>query len=575
MASSGLLACPLRCFFCNRSRWWQAMKKKSGSASIEANITHAAVDHNVASGRGFQAAFRWAGEPWTITFAELREQSSRFAGALDMLGVEAGRVVAVYAGRLPALYIAAFGSWRCRCVFCPLFAAYGPEPVFHRLRFSRAVVLVTTEALYHSNVEGLRKRLPDLRHVLLADNGRAAIGGTLSLERLMAEAPDYRPVPATGSEDPATLHFTSGTTGMPKAALHVHDGMHTLRNSSRQVFGFHDRDVFWCTADPGWVTGTAYGIIAPLLHGVTSIVDNRDFEVERWYQILEQERVSVWYTSPSAIRRLMRSPGCPCETYDLTALRQICSVGEPLSAEAVRWGLKSLGLPIIDTWWQTETGGIMISSAAAPQIRPGSMGRPLMGVEAAVVHRTKSGVEVLTGTEVEGELALKPSWSGMFRAYLDAPDAYADSFRQGWYLTGDRVRRDAEGDFWFLGRADDVIKTAGHLVSPFEVESLLLEHPAVAEAAVIGRPDSLVGERVAAVILLKAGFEGTLVLRRELIAHCRVRLGPALAPREIHFTDELPRNLAGKILRRALRERLVAVRESPMPVAEEKGVQPS
>jgi acetyl-CoA synthetase len=527
------------------------------SAGCGLNITHAAVDRHAAGDSANRAALRFPadnGNRIELTYADLQEESSRFAAVLAGLGVKSGEVVASYTGRIPALYFTALGAWRARCVFCPLFSDFGPEPIVHRLAIGRAVVLVTTAHLYQLNVADQRSRLPHLRHVLLADADSVQGKDTAPLPSLMRAAPAFFPIAFTDPEDRASLHFTSGTTGMPKGAVHVHDAARYLGQTGKEVFDFHSMDVFWCTADPGWITGTAYGIIAPLVHGITSIVDRGAFDVRRWYQILAQERVSVWYTSPSAIRRLMRAEISPRDTHDLGALRLICSVGEPLHAGAVHWAERTLGLPVVDTWWQTETGGIMISSAAAPQIRPGSMGWPLRGIEAAVVRRAEDGTAIgpVAPHEV-GELVLKPGWPSLFREYLQAPEAYTRCFSGGWYLTGDLVRRDSDGYFWFMGRADDIIKTAGHLVSPFEVESVLMDHPAVVEAGVIGIPDPLIGARVTAFVTLKTGWEADEPLRRSLIGQARRRLGAAIAPREIEFVDDLPKNRAGKIVRRLLR----------------------
>ena len=495
------------------------------SADCGLNIAHAAVDRHAAGVSAHHTALRWSatnGDRIELTYAGLKEESSRFAAVLAGLGVTPGEVVAVYAGRIPALYFTAFGTWRARCVFCPLFSDFGPEPVLHRLLISRAVVLVTTAHLYRLNVAGLRNRLPQLQHVLLADTASIQEKDTASLPRLMSAASAFFPIAVTDPEDRASLHFTSGTTGMPKAAVHVHDAVRHLDQTGKEVFDFRSSDVSWCTADPGWITGTSYGIITPLVHGITSIVDREAFDVRRWYRILAQERVSVWCTSPSVIRRLMCAEISPRHTYDLGVLRLICSVDEPLHAEAVHWAERTLGLRVVDTWWQTETGGIMISSAAAPQIRQGSMGWPLHEIEAAVVRRAEDGSAIGPAAPHEvGELVLKPGWPSLFREYLQAPGAYARCFTGGWYLTGDSVRRDSDGYFWFMGRADDIIKTAGHLVSPFEVESVLMDHPAVSEAAVIGIPGPLIGARVKAFITLKPSRKADERFRRALSGHAR------------------------------------------------------
>jgi acetyl-CoA synthetase len=335
----------------------------------------------------------------------------------------------------------------------------------------------------------------------------------------------------------------------------VHQAVLTHFLTGRYVLDLHPEDVFWCTADPGWVTGTSYGIIAPLVHGVTTIVDEADFDAERWYQILQDQRVTVWYTAPTAIRMLMRAPEEQRKRYDLSALRLVHSVGEPLNPEAVVWGERVLGLPIHDNWWQTETGGIMIANYAALDIRPGSMGLPLPGIEAAIVTRMADGSVRVEGDEVQGELALKSGWPSMFRAYLHDEERYRKCFSPPWYLTGDLARRDADGYYWFVGRADDIIKTAGHMVGPFEVESSLMEHPAVAEAGVIGKPDAMIGELVKAFVVLKPGHEASETLRQELIGFGRTRLGSAVAPREIDFIDNLPKTRSGKIMRRLLKAR--------------------
>ncbi|MDX9982360.1 MAG: AMP-binding protein, partial [Lentisphaeria bacterium] len=310
-------------------------------------------------------------------------------------------------------------------------------------------------------------------------------------------------------------------------------------------------------------------IIAPLVHGVTSIIDEADFDAERWYRILEEQRVTVWYTAPTAIRMLMRAPEELPRRFDLARLRLVHSVGEPLNPEAVLWGAKVLGLPIHDNWWQTETGGIMIANYASQEIRPGSMGRPLPGIEAANVRRVADGrIEVIEKPEVEGELALKPGWPSMFRAYLHDDERYRKCFVDGWYLSGDLALRDRDGYFWFVGRADDIIKTAGHMVGPFEVESALMEHPAVAEAGVIGKPEAVIGELVKAFVVVKEGFTPGEELRLELLGFGRSRLGSAVAPKEIAFVDNLPKTRSGKIMRRLLKARELGLPEGDISTLE-------
>lgn len=344
-------------------------------------------------------------------------------------------------------------------------------------------------------------------------------------------------------------------------AMHYITGLYAL--------DLHPDDIYWCTADPGWVTGTSYGIISPLLHGVTSIVDEAEFDADRWYRILQDQGVSVWYTAPTAIRMLIKAGPELREQYRFPRLRFVASVGEPLNPEAVWWGKRVLGLPIHDNWWQTETGGIMIANTPAFDIKPGSMGRPLPGVEAYVVRENDDGTHsVIQEPGVEGELALKPGWPSMFRGYVNAEERYRKCFGDGLYLTGDLAKEDADGYFWFVGRKDDVIKSAGHLIGPFEVESALTDHPAVAEAAVIGMPDPTVGEVIKAFVTLKTGFVADEDLRLELLGHARKRLGAAVAPKEIEFADSLPHTSSGKIMRRLLKARELGLPEGDTSTVE-------
>jgi len=522
------------------------------------NIAHEAVDRHAESELRDKVAIRCLGKDGTVTdlrYGGLMEDSNRFANLLRALGVGKGERLFWLAGRIPILYATFFGALKCGCVFCPLFSAFGPEPIGQRLERGNGAVLVTTERQYRKKVAGLMHRLPELRIVLLVDRDEDVDVRVRSLPHLLRQCAPECTIGPTSPDDRAILHFTSGTTGMPKGAVHVHQAVYTHLVTGRYVLDLHPEDIYWCTADPGWVTGTSYGIIAPLVHGVTSIVDEADFDPERWYRILEEQRVSVWYTAPTAIRMLMRAPEELRQRADLSALRLVHSVGEPLNPEAVLWGQRILGLPIHDNWWQTETGGIMIANYAALPIRPGSMGRPLPGIEAGIATRLPSGELRLEGEDVEGELVLRRGWPSMFRGYLHEKERYDKCFVGDWYLTGDLARRDKEGYYWFIGRADDIIKTAGHMVGPFEVESSLMEHPAVAEAGVIGKPEATIGELVKAFVVLKPDFAPSEDLKLELIGFGRTRLGSAVAPKEIEFTDNLPKTRSGKIMRRLLKAR--------------------
>ncbi|RPI53253.1 MAG: acetate--CoA ligase [Acidobacteria bacterium] len=540
------------------------------------NIAHEAVDRHAAGSRAAKVAFRWAarsGRARDFTYGDLRAQTNRFANALGGLGVGKGDVVVALMGRVPELYVAALGSLKKGAVFSPFFSAFGPEPIKARMNIARARVLVTTDALYRKKIEPYRSSMPALEHVLLvgASGALTTVPHTRDLGLLLDGASADFTIPPTDPNDPALLHFTSGTTGLPKGAIHVHEAVVAHHVTARMALDLHPDDVFWCTADPGWVTGTSYGIVAPLTNGVTSIIDEGEFDAERWYRIVRDERVTVWYTAPTAIRMMMKYGTALPRDHRLTSLRFLASVGEPLNPEAVMWGIDAFGLPFHDNWWQTETGGIMIANYAALDIRPGSMGRPLPGVEAAIVQRTDDdGIAVIQQPHVDGELALRPGWPSMFRGYLGDEERYRKSFAGGYYLTGDLARRDEDGYFWFVGRADDVIKSSGHLIGPFEVESVLLEHRAVAEAGVIGKPDPVAHEIVKAFVALKPGHEPGDALRQDILGFARVRLGAAVAPKEIAFVPAVPKNRAGKIMRRLLK-----ARELGLPEGDTSTLEPS
>ena len=556
-------------------KWEEAARTLAGLPGGRGiNIAHEAVDRHALGSRATHRALRWIGKDGTrrdFTYAELHDLTNRFANVLQRLGLGAGSRAFVLAGRIPELYVAVLGALKNRSVCCPLFSAFGPEPIYTRLSMGEADVLVTTESLYGKKVVDLRYRLPRLKHVLLIGERGAntVVPGTGNFWGLVDAASPAFEIGPTAAEDPALLHFTSGTTGQPKGAVHIHGAVVAHHVTGQIALDLHPEDIFWCTADPGWVTGTSYGIISPLTNGVTSIVDEADFDAERWYSILKQEKVNVLYTAPTAVRMMMKGGAEAARRHEFPELRFIASVGEPLNPQAVLWGMEAFGLPIHDNWWQTETGGIMIANYAAMDIKPGSMGRPLPGIEAAIVHRTKeAGLEVCSEPGVEGELALRSGWPSMFRGYLYDEERYRKCFADGWYLTGDLAKRDSDGYFWFVGRADDVIKSSGHLIGPFEVESALMEHPAVAEAGVIGKPDPMQFETVKAFVSLKRGFDAGEALRRELLGFARKRLGAAVAPKEIDFLASLPRTRSGKIMRRLLRARELGLPEGDISTLE-------
>lgn len=552
--------------------WTQARMLLDGLPDGGLNIAYEAVDRHVLAGRGDKLALRWIGrdeQARDFSYAALRAQTNRFANVLAQRGVAKGARVFSLLGRVPELYVTALGTLKNGSVFSPLFSAFGPEPIKARMTIGEAQVLVTSEAFYRRKVEPWRRELASLAHVFLTDCSGTLPPGTVDLSAAMAASSDSFDTVWTGPEDMALLHFTSGTTGRPKGAVHVHEAVVAHHITGRLALDLHTDDVFWCIADPGWVTGTSYGIISPLSNGATLIVDQAEFDAERWYRILQDQKVTVWYTAPTAIRMLMKMGAEITKRFDLSGLRFIASVGEPLNPEAVVWGAEAFGKPIHDNWWQTETGGIMIANYPSMDVKPGSMGRPLPGVTAAIIERTEGGtVREVTEPMAMGELALRPGWPSMMRAYLNEAERYRKCFAGGWYLTGDLAMRDAEGYYWFVGRADDVIKSAGHLIGPFEVESALMEHPAVAEAGVIGVPEPIAGEAVKAFVALKNGVEPTEALRKELLGHGRSRLGPAIAPKDIAFRQNLPKTRSGKIMRRLLKARELGLPEGDISTLE-------
>lgn len=540
----------------------QALESPIGSL----NMAHVAVQRHAVGGRADKVALHWLGQDGTvrrIRYGELDELSGRFANVLAGLGIAAGDHAFLLSGRIPALYVAMLGALKHRCVVTPLFSAFGPEPIATRINIGIAKLLVTTTSLYRRKIQPMRTSLPSLVHVLLVRDDEAPLPpDTLDFDALLAQADPTYTIAATDAQTPALLHFTSGTTGKPKGALHVHEAIVAHVATGRIALDLRPDDVYWCTADPGWVTGTSYGILAPLALGVTMVVDEADFDAERWYQVLQRERVSVWYTAPTAVRMMMRAGAAAAQRHPCPSLRFIASVGEPLNPQAVKWGLEAFGLPIHDNWWQTETGGIMIANYASMDIRPGSMGKPMPGIDAAIVRRAPDGsAMVLEAPDVEGELALRRGWPSMFRAYLGDEERYRKCFAGDWYLTGDLARRDADGYYWFVGRADDMIKSSGHLIGPFEVETALMEHPAVHEAGVIGKPDPVIGEIVKAFVALRPGYSASEALRRDLLGFARKRLGAAVAPKEIAFAEHLPKTRSGKIMRRLLRARELGLPE--------------
>lgn len=563
-------------------RWddaWADVGGPPGDAGL--NIADRALDRHVRDGHGDDVAMRFLrrddhglDRPVDVTYRSLAEQTDRFAQAMRRHGHGPGTGVATLAGRIPELYVAALGTLKARAVYSPLFSAFGPEPIAQRIGLGHIEVLVTTPLLHRRKIAPILDELPTLRLIVLAsdtddlpDHGPGG-PAVVSFRDFLGDGPAGWDGGVTDPEEPALVHFTSGTTGQPKGAVHVHGALLAHQATGRMVLDLRPGDVYWCTADPGWVTGTSYGIVAPLLNRVTSIIDEAEFDADRWYRILESQAVNVLYTAPTAIRMLERLDDGMVRSFP--DLRLVASVGEPLDGDGVRWCQDTFRVPVLDSWWQTETGAIMIANLRSVEVRPGSMGRPVPGIEVGLLDRDEEGElrlaadgspVVLEGADVQGELAIRTGWPSMFRTYLDQEERYRRCFAGGWYRSGDLARRDADGYYWFVGRGDDVIKTAGHLIGPFEVENVLDEHPAVVESGVIGKPDDVAGNIIKAFVVLKPGHVADADLERDVLAHARRRLGAAVAPREIEFAEALPHTRSGKIMRRVLKARELGLDE--------------
>ncbi len=553
--------------------WWRdAFGKMDWLPGGGLNNAYEAVDRHVVHGHGDKLAMIWLGkngEEEKYTYADFKEHSDRFGAVMKGLGIERGDRVFIFMDRLPELYFAAMGILKAGGVIAPLFSAFGPEPVKDRIEDAGGRFVITSPEL-KSKISGIFKDLPSVEKVIIVNkNGRNSEpldDGDLDYNELMANASaDDFTIENTSQYDFSIMHYTSGSTGKPKGVMHRHQAVVQQWLTGHWALDLKFDDIYFCTADPGWVTGTSYGMMAPWTNGVTQIIYEGGFGANAWYDVIDKYKVTVWYTAPTAIRLLMRAGSKPVEEHSLESLRFIGSVGEPLNPEAVVWGNEHYKMPIHDNWWQTETGAIMCANYASMPVRPGSMGRPFPGITMAVID---DNYEPVVPGEA-GALAVRPGWPSMMYAYWNKDEMYNSRFKKGWYITGDQASLDEDGFFWFQGRADDVINTAGHLVGPFEVESALIEHPAVAEAGVIGKPDPIAMEVVKAFVTLTPGHEPTPQLQRELIRFSRDKLSAGVAPREIDFIDVMPKTRSGKIMRRLLKARELGLPEGDTSTLEE------
>ena len=552
-------------------RWEDVEKELDWLPDGGLNIAHECVDRHCNKGKADKLAMIWVGknnEEERYTFGQMRDESNKFANVLKGLGLKKGDRVFVFLDRLPETYLVLLAVLKTGGIAGPLFSAFGPDPVRDRLQDSGATILVTAPEL-RKRIASVLPECKDLKHIIIINkNGRSdepLEPGDIRYEAEMAKASPQFAIEKTTRDDYSIMHYTSGTTGKPKGAVHRHNSVIQQFATAKWCLDLHEEDMFWCTADPGWVTGTSFGMIGPWANGVTQLIYEGGFRATSWYDLLEKYKVTVWYTAPTAIRMMMKVGEEAARKRDLSSLRFMASVGEPLNPEGIYWGLKAFDLLFHDNWWQTETGAILVSNYAGSEIKPGSMGRPTPGAEVAVIDDEYKPAP----PGQEGNLAVRPGWPAMFQTYWGNEEMYSSKFQQGWYITGDRARMDEDGYVWFIGRADDVINTAGHLVGPFEVESALLEHPAVAEAGVIGKPDPVAMEVVKAFVALKEGYDPSDDLRRELLNFTRGKLSAGVAPREIDFVPSLPKTRSGKIMRRLLKARELGLPEGDVSTLEE------
>lgn len=530
-------------------RWEDVEKEFSWHETGKVNMAYEAIDRHAESSRKDKIALYYSDDKRDeqYTFAQMKELSNKAANVMRNIGIGKGDRVFIFMPRSPELYFALLGALKLGAIVGPLFEAFMESAVKDRLQDSGAVALVTTPALL-PRVK--RDELPDLKHILLVGDSIPDGEGHVDFLKALREASSECEIEWVDREDGMILHYTSGSTGKPKGVFHVHNAMIQHLYTGKIVLDLKEDDIYWCTADPGWVTGTSYGIFAPWLNGATNVVRGGRFSPQDWYKTIEKYKVTVWYSAPTAFRMLMGAGDDLVKQFDLSSLRHVLSVGEPLNPEVIRWGLKVYGQRIHDTWWMTETGAHLICNYPSMTIKPGSMGKPIPGVEAGIIDDEGN---VLPPYRM-GNLAIRTPWPSMMRKIWNNPAKYQEYFRiDGWYISGDSAYMDEDGYFWFQGRVDDVINTSGERVGPFEVESKLVEHPAVAEAGVIGKPDPVRGEIIKAFISLRAGYEPSEELKAEIAKFVKEGLSAHAAPREIEFKDKLPKTRSGKIMRRVLK----------------------
>jgi acetyl-CoA synthetase len=556
------------------------------------NIVHNALDRHIKAGKGDKVAYYWEGEPGDsreITYAWLNEQVCKFANVLTGMGVQKGDTVTIYMGRVPEIVVAMLACAKIGATHSVVYGGFSEHSLSDRINDAKSRVLVTCDGAWlRGKIVQLKQiaddavvRSPTIQHVIVVKRTGQEVNMEAGRDEwwhdVMPVASAEAETTQMDAEDPLFILYTSGTTGKPKGIVHTHGGYQVYTSTTLSwVFDIKEDDVYWCAADPGWITGHSYIVYAPLILGATSVLYEGAPtypDTDRWWSVVEKYKVSILYCAPTAIRSLLRYGEEPPSRHDLSSLRLLGSVGEPINPEAWRWFYNVIGkgrCPIMDTWWQTETGGFMITPLPVTPLKPGSATKPFPGIEVDVVDDEGKSCP----PDVDGLLVIKQPWPAMLRTIYGDPERYVAQYwsqfaDQGWYLAGDSARKDKDGYIWVIGRVDDVIKVSGYRLGTAEVESGLVSHPAVAEAAVIGIPDNLRGNVIYAYCILVAGQTGSEQLAETLKEHIRKEIGPIAVPTKIEFVSQLPKTRSGKIMRRVLKARATGAPEGDVSTLED------
>jgi acetyl-CoA synthetase len=557
------------------------------------NIVHNAIDRHLKTGRKNKLALIWESEDGKLhqsySYYAMNREVSRMANIIKAMGIRKGDRVTIYMGRIPEIVFAMLACAKIGAVHSVVFGGFSVDALQGRIEDSESKLVITADGSYQNGkvvelkrtVDEALRRCPTVENVIVVKR----IGQEVAMEAgrdhwyhemlALPIANGKCPTEIMDAEDPLYILYTSGSTGKPKAIVHTHGGyMVGTYSTLKYVFDVNDEDRWWCAADPGWVTGHSYIVYGPLLNGATSFM----FEggptypyPNRWWQCVERYGITILYTAPTAIRGLMRFGEAWPNKHDLSSLRLLGTVGEPINPEAWKWYYRVIGgerCPIMDTWWQTETGMFMITPTPTVPLKPGSATRPFFGQEAEILDEKGKPVP----PETEGYLVLKHPWPSMLRTIYQDPDRYVQQYWTKYkdvYTTGDSAKQDKDGYFWIIGRVDDVIKVSGHRLGTAEIESALVSHPAVAEAAAIGLPHEVKGQGIHTFVLLRAGYAPSAELAEELRQHVATHMGPIARPEEVKFVDKLPKTRSGKIMRRLLKARAQGLPEGDISTLED------